>query len=108
MSSRIALLGVLAALAVGVTACSGDKSTSSTTASTATTTSTDTTASSTILPVAKRGVVTIQTAVVGDPGNPSVGVWQVFKTLGSSGASVTLPPDNSPGVYKSCDDAPAS
>ena len=37
------------------------------------------------LPVAKRGVVTIQTAIVGDPGNPSVGVWQVFKTVGNLG-----------------------
>ena len=25
-------------------------------------------------------------ATVGDPGNPSVGVWQVFKTVGASGA----------------------
>ena len=44
------------------------------------------------VPVAKRGVVTLSMAVVGDPGNPSVGVWQVFKTVGASGAGVTLPP----------------
>ena len=42
------------------------------------------------------------------PGNPSVGVWQVFKTVGTSGAGVTLPPNNSTGIYKSCADAPAS
>jgi formylglycine-generating enzyme required for sulfatase activity len=47
-------------------------------------------------------------AIVGDPGNPSVGVWQVFKTVGTSGAGVTLPPNNSTGIYKSCADAPAS
>src|SRR5204863_9846613 len=67
-----------------------------------------TTSGSSVLPVAKRGVVTIQTATVGDPDNPSVGVWQVFKTLGTSGANVTLPPDNSTGIYKNCAAAPAS
>jgi formylglycine-generating enzyme required for sulfatase activity len=103
---RPALVALLAALAVGATACSDDKSSTSTT--TADTTSSTTSTSTTALPVAKRGVVTIQTATVGDPGNPSVGVWQVFKTLGTSNTNVTLPPDNGTGIYKSCDDAPAS
>jgi formylglycine-generating enzyme required for sulfatase activity len=96
---RIALVGLLAALAVGATACgSSSKSSNATTGTT----------SGRSLPVAKRGVVTIPMAIVGDPGNPSVGVWQVFKTVGTSGAGVTLPPNNSTGIYKSCADAPAS
>src|SRR5207247_4251961 len=98
----LALLALLAALSVGATACSGHKSSTART-STATRTST-----SSSLPVAKRGVVTIPVATVGDPGNPSVGVWQVFKTVGTSGAGVTLPPDNSTGIYKNCDAAPTS
>ena len=81
---RLALIALLVALVVGASAC-GSSSTS-----------------------VKRGVVTITTAAVGDPGNPSVGVWQVFKTVGASGAGVTLPPNNSTGIYKSCKDAPAS
>jgi hypothetical protein len=94
---RIALVGLLAALAVGATACgSSSKSSAPTTSA----------ASNSSLPVAKRGVLTIPMAIVGDPGNPSVGVWQVFKTVGASGAGVTLPPDNSTGIYKSCSDAP--
>jgi formylglycine-generating enzyme required for sulfatase activity len=99
---RLALVGLLAVLTIGATACSDDKSSS------ATTTSTTTTTGSSVLPIAKRGVVTIPMATVGDPGNASVGVWQVFKTFGASGAGVTLPPDNSTGIYKSCDAAPAS
>jgi formylglycine-generating enzyme required for sulfatase activity len=97
--NRVALAGLLALLVIGATACSSHKSTSATAS---------TTSSSPVVPVAKRGVVTIQTAIVGDPGNPSVGVWQVFKTVGNSGAGVTLPPNNSTGIYKSCSDAPAS
>ena len=50
--------------------------------------------------------MTIRMAKVGDPGNHSVGVWQVFKTFGTSGAGTTLPPGT--GIYPSCDDAPAS
>ena len=85
-----ALAGLLFTLSLGATACGSDMS-STKTASTA-----------------KRGVVTIPVATVGDPGNPSVGVWQVFKTVGASGTGVTLPPDNSTGIYKNCDAAPAS
>jgi hypothetical protein len=73
----LALVGLLAVLSVGVTACGSDKKST-------TSASGDTTA--------KGGVVTIRMAKVGDPGNPSVGVWQVFKTFGTSGANVTLPP----------------
>ena len=51
-------------------------------------------------------MLTIQTATVGDPGNPSVGVWQVFKTVGASGAGVTLPPGT--GIYPNCKAAPSS
>ena len=100
---RLAFLGLLAALSVGATACGKSSSSTNSAAATASTTS-----SSAALPIAKRGVVTIPMATVGDPGNPSVGVWQVFKTVGTSGASVTLPPNNSPGIYKNCGDAPSS
>jgi formylglycine-generating enzyme required for sulfatase activity len=95
--------GLLAALAVVASAC-GD-SNSKAKSDVESVVKTDVSAA---LPVAKRGVVTIQTATVGDPGNHSVGVWQVFKTVGSSGAGVTLPPNNSTGIYKSCADAPSS
>jgi formylglycine-generating enzyme required for sulfatase activity len=98
---RIALVGLLVGLSIAATACGSSSKASRST------TSTGTTASSS-LPVAKRGVVTIQTATVGDPGNPSVGVWQVFKTVGASGTGVTLPPDNSTGIYKNCQAAPPS
>jgi hypothetical protein len=96
---RIALVGLLAALAVAATACGSSSNSSAPTTSTT---------SNRSLRVAKWGVVTIPVAIVGDPGNPSVGVWQVFKTVGTSGAGVTLPPNNSTGIYKSCSDAPAS
>jgi formylglycine-generating enzyme required for sulfatase activity len=93
-SHRLAFVALLAALAVGATACgSSSKATS-------------TSSNSSVLPVAKRGVVTIPVATVGDPGNPSVGVWQVFKTFGTSGANVTLPPGT--GIYPNCKAAPAS
>jgi hypothetical protein len=103
--ARASFVVLLVALSVGATACSDDSESAGTT-STNTTTSTD--SGSSALPIAKRGVVTIPMATVGDPGNPSVGVWQVFKTFGASGAGVTLPPDNGTGIYKNCDAAPAS
>jgi len=55
----------------------------------------------------KRGVVTITTAIVGDPGNPSVGVIQTF---GGPKGQFVDPPANkgSTGIYKSCSDAPAA
>src|SRR6478752_4947376 len=45
---------------------------------------------------------------VGDPGNQSVGVWQVFQAGRGWRARLTLPPNHYTGIYKSCDDAPAS
>ncbi len=55
----------------------------------------------------KPGVVTITMAIVGDPGNPSVGVVQTF---GGPKADFVEPPENtgSTGIYESCSDAPAS
>ncbi len=57
--------------------------------------------------VPKRGVVTITMAIVGDPGNPSVGVVQTF---GGPKGSFVQPPENqgSTGIYKSCADGPKS
>jgi hypothetical protein len=63
---RLAFVGLLAAFAIGVTACSDDKESGSTT-STSTTTSTE--SNSAVLPVEERGVVTIRMATIGDPGN---------------------------------------
>jgi hypothetical protein len=58
-------------------------------------------------PVAKEGVVMIPMAVVGDPGNPSVGVIQTF---GGPKGQFVDPPANkgNTGIYKSCSDAPAA
>ena len=52
--------------------------------------------------VTKGGVVTIQMAMVGDPGNPSVGVIQTF---GGPKGDFVDPPKNT-GIYKNCSDAP--
>ena len=48
-------------------------------------------------------------AIVGDPGNPSVGVIQTFGLTGNKSTRVE-PPENSgsTGIYKSCADAPPS
>ncbi len=61
----------------------------------------------TALSVPKRGVVTITVAMVGDPGNPSVGVVQTF---GGPKGQFVEPPENtgSTGIYKNCSDAPSS
>jgi formylglycine-generating enzyme required for sulfatase activity len=61
------------------------------------------------LSIPKRGVVTITMAIVGDPGNPSVGVIQTFGLTGNKSQRVE-PPENtgSTGIYKSCSDAPPS
>ena len=58
-------------------------------------------------PVPKRGVVTITMAMVGNPGNPSVGVVQTF---GGPRGNFVEPPENtgSTGIYKTCADAPSS
>jgi hypothetical protein len=57
------------------------------------------------VPAPKRGVVTITMAIVGHPGNPSVGVIQTF---GGPKGNFVEPPENSgsTGIYKSCSDAP--
>ena len=52
--------------------------------------------------MAPGNVVTIPMAVVGDPGNTSVGVIQTFG--GPKGSSSTRP--RAPGIYKTCADAP--
>ncbi len=59
--------------------------------------------------VPKPGVVTVSMAMVGDPGNPSVGVIQTFGLTGNKATKVD-PPENSgsTGIYKSCGDAPTS
>jgi hypothetical protein len=101
---RVALIGLVGALAAGAAACSSS-SKSGAKAST-TTSSTSGSGSVASVPVAKRGVVTVQTATVGDPGNASVGVVQAFKTVGTPGPEVTLPTGT--GIYKSCSDAPKS
>jgi hypothetical protein len=56
---------------------------------------------------AQGGVVTIPMAVVGDPGNPSVGVVQTF---GGPKGQFVDPPANkgNTGIYKNCSDAPAA
>jgi formylglycine-generating enzyme required for sulfatase activity len=96
----VALVGVAAALSVGATAChSASKSNSSST------TPTTTGSGSSVLPTAKRGVVTIRMTTVGDPGNPSVGVLQTF---GLGGGENWVQPPKGPGIYKSCSAAPAS
>ena len=93
---QLRLVGVVVVLSVGLAGCGGSGKSSTSTTSAGWTTAA---AGGAVLAVAKRGVVTIAVATVGDPGNPSVGVWQVFKTVGTSGAGVTLPPDNSTGIY---------
>src|SRR5271170_6784916 len=98
---RVALLGVVVAVSVGLTACGGGgKSTATTPAATSGT------ASGAASPVvAKRGVVTVTMATVGDPGNPSVGVIQSFG--GPKGMFVDPPkPPKDTGIYANCSDAP--
>ncbi len=95
---RFAFVGLLAALAIGATACD---TSSDTTTSADTTTSTDTTS---VLPIEERGVVTIRMATVGDPGNKSVGVVQTFG--GPKGQFVD--PPKGTGIYATCSDAPAA
>jgi hypothetical protein len=83
--------GILVVLAGALAGCGS--SSSSTTSTTSTTSAT-----------ARRGVITITMAVVGDPGNPSVGVIQTFG--GPKGQFVD--PPKGTGIYKTCKDAPAA
>lgn len=99
---------MLAVLSVGVTACGGSSKSSSTPSATAAadTTSISTTSAS-ASNAANTGVVTIRMAIVGDPGNPSVGVIQSFG--GPTGQFVDPPkPPKDTGIYKNCSDAPAA
>jgi hypothetical protein len=90
---RIAFVGLVTALSVGAAGCSGG------------TTSTATPSTSSSVPrIAKRGVITIRMAMVGDPGNRSVGVVQTF---GGPKGKFVDPPTNT-GIYKNCSDAPAA
>jgi hypothetical protein len=96
---RLALIGTAAALslvAAGCTASSsaGAKPSASTTGSTG--------SGSAVASITKRGVVTIPMAMVGDPGNSSVGVIQTFG--GPKGQFVD--PPKGTGIYKNCSDAP--
>ena len=115
---RSVLVGVLAALSFGATACGGGSSskssstsssaTASTTASTtavAATSTSSASSSSSAADVGTGGVVTLRMAIVGDPGNPSVGVIQSFG--GPKGQFVDPPkPPKDTGIYKNCSDAP--
>src|SRR3954464_1726487 len=89
---RMAFVGLVAVLSVGAGACGGNKSSTSATASNAS------------APVAKRGVVTISMATVGDPGDPWGGVIQPFG--GPKGKFVD--PPKGTGIYKTCKAAPAA
>jgi hypothetical protein len=114
LCKRIALMGLLAAASVGVAACGGKSSSQTTPAAKSTSGSATTTnAAATTTSVAsgssgpivgRRGVVTMRMAIVGDPGNPSVGVVQTF---GGPKGKFVDPPKNT-GVYKNCSDAPAA
>ena len=105
---RMVLVGLLAALSVGLAACgSSSSSTTSSASESSGESESESTAdeSESVLPVSKRGVVTIPMAVVGDPGNPSVGVVQTFS--GPKGDFVDPPkPPKETGIYKSCSEAP--
>jgi hypothetical protein len=105
---RMAYIGLLAAVSIGASACtSGTRSTpptspaSGTTASKGSIAATGSTAPGPS--PSNGGVVTMQMAVVGDPGNPSVGVIQTFG--GPTGQFVD--PPKGTGIYKTCGDAPA-
>ncbi len=101
---RLALIGAAAAFSLVAAGCtasgsSGAKPSASTTGSTG--------SGSAVASVARGGVVTIPMAIVGDPGNPSVGVIQTF---GGPKGQFVDPPENkgNTGIYKTCGDAPAA
>jgi len=95
---RRALAGLLAAVSIGAAGCTG----SSPSTPTASPTGTGSSASTRSLPAG--GVVTIRMAMVGKPGNHSVGVVQTF---GGPKGQFVDPPKNT-GIYKTCKDAPAA
>jgi len=101
---RLALVGTAAAFSLVAAGCTpsgslGAKPSASTTGSMG--------SGSAVASVARGGVVTIPMAIVGDPGNPSVGVVQTF---GGPKGQFVDPPENkgNTGIYKTCGDAPAA
>jgi len=98
---RLALVGTVAAFSLVAAGCTGSNSPG---AKPSASTTGGTSSGSAVASVARGGVVTITMAIVGDPGNPSVGVIQTFG--GPTGQFVD-PPENkgSTGIYKSCSDA---
>jgi hypothetical protein len=96
---RWALVGTVAALSLVAAGCTGSSSSGAKPSASA---SESTTSGAAAPVVAKGGVVTIPMAMVGDPGNPSVGVIQTFG--GPTGQFVD--PPKGTGIYKNCSDAP--
>jgi formylglycine-generating enzyme required for sulfatase activity len=101
---RLALVGTVAAFSLVAAGCTSSGSPGAK-LSASTTGGTD--PGSAVASVARGGVVTIPTAIVGDPGNPSVGVIQTF---GGPKGQFVDPPENkgNTGIYKTCSDAPAA
>lgn len=95
---RLALIGTVAALSLVAAGCTASSSPSESATG-------GTGSGSAVAGVARGGVVTITMAIVGDPGNPSVGVIQTF---GGPKGQFVDPPENkgSTGIYKNCSDAP--
>jgi formylglycine-generating enzyme required for sulfatase activity len=89
---RSALLGTIVVLTVATAGCTNSATIG-------------TTSSSSASGAAKPGVVTIPMAMVGDPGNASVGVIQTFGIAGK-GQFVEVPKGT--GIYKTCHDVPPS
>jgi formylglycine-generating enzyme required for sulfatase activity len=101
---RLALIGTVAAFSLAAAGCTassspGAKASASTTGGTG--------SGSAVSNAARGGVVTIPMAIVGNPGNPSVGVIQTF---GGPKGQFVDPPENkgNTGIYKTCSDAPAA
>ena len=95
----LAIVGMCGAIAIACSSGSSSHPSTTTTAPRNTTASGDSTSV-----VTKRAVVTIRMAMIGDPGNPSVGVVQTF---GGPKGEFVDPPKNT-GIYKNCGDAPAA
>jgi len=99
---RLGLVGTVAALSLVAAGCTSSSSAGAKTSASATG---STTSGSAVSSVTTGGVVTVPMAMVGDPGNPSVGVIQTF---GGPKGQFVDPPENkgSTGIYKNCSDAP--
>jgi formylglycine-generating enzyme required for sulfatase activity len=91
---RLALIGTVAAFSVVAAGCVNGTSSMTSTPS-----------PSSALSGATAGVVTVPMAMVGDPGNPSVGVVQTF---GLAGKGETVEPPTGTGIYPNCAAAPPS